>query len=69
MEAFLKPLDERVWLSIENGWERPTTPINEWNTAQKEATSFNSKAMNAIFNVVSIKEFKRISNAEVAHTV
>ena len=24
--------------------------------------------MNAIFNVVSIKEFKRISNVEVAHS-
>ena len=28
----------------------------------------NSKDMNAIFNVVSMKEFKRISNVEVAHT-
>ena len=25
--------------------------------------------MNAIFNVVSMEEFKRISNVEVAHTV
>ena len=30
---------------------------------------FNSKAMNAIFNAVSMEEFKRISNVEVAHTV
>ena len=29
---------------------------------------FNSKAMNAIFNVVSIEKFKRISNVDVAHT-
>ena len=29
---------------------------------------FNSKVMNAIFNAVSMKEFKRISNVEVAHT-
>jgi len=35
----------------------------------KEAASFNSKAMSAIFNVVSIEEFKRISNVEIAHTV
>ena len=34
----------------------------------KEAAAFNSKAMNAIFNVVSMKEFKRTSNVEVAHT-
>ena len=29
---------------------------------------FNSKAMNAIFNAISMEEFKRISNVEVAHT-
>ena len=29
---------------------------------------FNSKVMNAIFNVVSMEEFKRISNVKVAHT-
>ena len=34
----------------------------------KEAASFNSKAMNVIFNVVSMEEFKRISNVEIAHT-
>ena len=40
----------------------------EWSTTQKELASFNSKAMNTIFNAVSIEEFKRISNVEVAHT-
>ena len=68
MKAFLKSLDERAWFSIENGWERPTTTINEWTTSQKEAASFNSEAMNAIFNFVSMEEFKRISNVEVAHS-
>ena len=29
---------------------------------------FNSKFMNAIFNAVSMEEFKRISNVKVAHT-
>ena len=53
MKAFLKSIDESVWLSVENGWERPTTTIGEWTSAQKEAASFNSKAMNVIFNVVS----------------
>ena len=33
----------------------------------KEAVAFYSKAMNAIFNTVSMEEFKRISNVEVAH--
>ena len=42
--------------------------MSEWTTTQKEAAAFNSKAMNAIFNVVSMEEFKRISNVEIAHT-
>ena len=46
----------------------PTTFVNEWQTSQKEAATFNSKAMNAIFNVVSMEKFKKISNVEVAHT-
>ena len=68
MKAFLKSTDEKVWNSVEYRWEKPTTPVSEWQTSQKEAVAFNSKAMNAIFNVVSIEEFKRISNVEVAHT-
>ena len=68
MKAFLKSLDKRVWFFVEHGWERPTTAISEWTTSQKEAVSFNSKAINAIFNAVSMEEFKRISNVKVAHT-
>ena len=29
---------------------------------------FNNKAMNAIFNAISMEEFKRISNVKVTHT-
>ena len=68
MKAFLKSIDEKVWNSVEYRWEKPTTPVSEWQTSQKEAATFNSKAMNAIFNAVSMEEFKRISNVEVAHT-
>ena len=68
MKAFLKSIDERVWNSVEYGWKKPTTPVSEWQTSQKEAIAFNSKAMNAIFNAISMEEFKRISNVEVAHT-
>ena len=68
MKAFLKSIDERVWNSVEYRWEKPTTLVNEWQTSKKKAAAFNSKAMNAIFNAVSMEEFKRISNVEVAHT-
>ena len=49
------------------GRDQPILSVNG-NIAQKEDASFNSKAMNAIFNVVAMEEFKRISNVEVDHT-
>ena len=68
MKAFMKSIDEKIWNSVQYRWDKPTTPVSEWQTSQKEAAAFNSKAMNAIFNPVSMEEFKRISNVEVAHT-
>ena len=65
MKEFLKSIDESVWNSVEYGWEKPTTPVSEWQTSQNEAAAFNNKAMNAIFNAVSMEEFKRISNVEL----
>ena len=67
MKAFLKSIDERVWKSVKYEWEKPTAPVSEWQTSQQEVAAFNSKGMNAIFNTVSMEEFKRISNIEVAH--
>ena len=69
MKAFLKSINERVWNSIKVRWEKLTTLVSEWITAQKEVVAFNSKAMNAIFNVVSMEKFKRISNVEVAWNI
>ena len=68
MKAFLKSIDERVWNFVEYGWEKPTTLVSEWETSEKEAATFNSKDINAIYNAVSMEEFKRISNVDVTHT-
>ena len=65
----MKSMDERVWNSVQYGWEKPTTPVSKWSMSQKEATAFNSKAMNAIFSYISMEDFRRISNVVVAHTV
>ena len=69
MKVFLKSLDEKFWLFVELGWEKPATLVAQWTNAQKEATSFNSKAMNATFNVFLLEEFEKIANVKVAHTV
>ena len=68
MKTFLKSIDEGIWNSVEYRWEKPITLVNEWQISQKEAATFNSKAMNVIFNTISMEEFKRISNVKVAHT-
>ena len=68
MKAFLKSIDERAWNSVECRWKKPTTQVSEWQISEKEAAAFISKAMNAIYNDVSMEEFKKISNVEVAHT-
>ena len=68
MKVFLKSIDERIWNSVEYGWEKPTTFVSEWSTSQKEAAAFNNRAINTIFNAVSMEEFKMISNVEIAHT-
>ena len=68
MKVFLKSIDKKVWNYVEYRWEKPTTLVSERQTSQKEADTFNSKAMTAIFDAVSMEEFKRTSNVEVAHT-
>ena len=68
MKTFLKFIYEREWNSVEYRWGKLTTAISEWSTSQKKVAAFSSKIMNAIFNTVSMKEFKRISNVQVAHT-
>ena len=42
-------------------------PFKRVQTSQNKADTFNSKAMNAIFNA-SMRKFKRILNVEVAYT-
>ena len=68
MRVFLKSLDEKVWLSVENGLTKPATLVDQWYDEQIDVANYNSKAMNAIYNGVSSMQFKKISNVEVAKT-
>ena len=66
MRAFLQSLDEKVWLAIEVGWTKPTEPLASWDDDKIKATNFNSRALNALFSVVTHEEFKKISSIESA---
>ena len=75
MRTFLKSIDERVWLVVVNGWTPPTittgtvTTLKQtmlWDKIDFDSCGWNSKAMNAIYNGVTVEEFRRISNCEIA---
>ena len=65
--AFLQYLDKKVWLAIKVGWTKPTNPPTSWADNKIKAANFNSKALNALFRVVTNVEFKKTSSTESAN--
>ena len=64
MRVFLQSLDEKVWQAVEIGWTKPTeVPADD---AKIKAANFNSRALNALFSVVTNEKFKKISYTKTA---
>ena len=75
MRAYLKSIDERVWMAVSEGWAPPKEQLGDvvrdkapgqWTRDEIELANFNSKALNAIFNAVSTNQMKVVANCEVA---
>ena len=66
MRAFLQSLDEKVWHAVEIGWTKPKEAPADWNEGKIKAANFNSRALNALFSVVTNEEFKKISSTKTA---
>ncbi|XP_062088723.1 uncharacterized protein LOC133795284 [Humulus lupulus] len=75
MRAYLNSVDERVWMTVSEGWTPQTEKVGDvditkaaskWTTEEIEKANFNSKALNAIFNVVSTNQMKVVANCEIA---
>ena len=66
MRAFLQFLDEKVWQAVEIGWTKPTEVPANWDDAKIKVANFNSRALNALFSVVTNEELKKISSTEIA---
>ena len=64
MRAFLQSLNEKVWQVVEIGWTKPTKAPVDWDDSKIKAANFNSRALNALFSVVTNEEFKKISSTE-----
>ena len=66
MRAFLQSLDEKVQQAVEIGQVKPKEALVNWDEAKIKAVNFNSRALNALFNVVTNEEFKKISLTKTA---
>ena len=64
MRSFLQSLNEKVWQVVEIGWTKPTKAPVDWDDAKIKAANFNSRALNALFSLVTNEEFKKISSTE-----
>ena len=69
MRAFLQSLDEKGWQAVEIGQTKPMEALANQDNAKIKATNFNSRALNALFSVVTNEEFKKISFTEMAKEV
>ena len=66
MRAFLQSLDEKVWQAVKIGWTKPIEVPADWDDAKIKVENFTSRALNALFSVVTNEEFKKISSTEIA---
>ena len=66
IRAFLQSLDVKFWQAMEIGWMKPKEVPTNWDEAKIKMANFNSRALNALFNVVTNEEFKKISLTEIA---
>ena len=62
----MQSLDEKVWQTVEIGWTKPKEAPVDWDDAKIKAANFNSRALNALFSVVTNEEFKKISSTKTA---
>ena len=69
MRVFLISMNLDLWNIIENGFQLPSKPMNEWSDLEKKYFSLNAKAMNALFCALDKNEFNRISTCETAFDI
>ncbi|MCH79440.1 gag-pol polyprotein [Trifolium medium] len=78
MTSFLKSIDNKIWKAVIVGWTHPlvayadgnpTTekkPEASWTKEEDDASTWNHKALNALFNGVDKNMFRLIKRCDVA---
>ena len=55
-----------MWQVVEIRWTKPKGVSANWDDAKIKAANFNSRALNALFSVVTNEEFKKIFSTKTA---
>ena len=55
-----------MWQAVKIGWIKPKEVPADWDETKIKAANFNSRALNALFSVVTNEKFKKISSTETA---
>ena len=58
-----------MWQAVEIGWAKSKEASADWDDAKIKVANFNSRILNALFNAVTNKEFKKISLTETTKEV
>ena len=76
MRAYIRSINEKAWMSIEEGYELPTKrvedgtmiskPRAEWTAIDFDNAKWHHRAVNAIFGGVDSTQFIYIQNLESA---
>ena len=78
IKFFIQASDYNLWSIIVNGPHIPThsinnvvslKPKNEWDDGDRRMAQLNAKAINALYYVLSVNEFNRISSCSSAKEI
>ena len=66
MRVFLLSLNLDLWNIIENGFQKSSLPVNDWNDLEKKTFYLNAKVMNALFYALDKNEFNHVFICDTA---
>ena len=69
IRIILISIDFELWNIIENGFQKSSLPMNDWNELEKKTFALNAKAMNALFCALDKNEFNRVSICETVFDI
>ena len=69
MKTWLQANDFTIWARCETPFEIPEKPVRGYSQQQISKLSLNAKTMNALYCVLSLEEFNRISQCATAYEI